>query len=143
MYPMKLAPLVTPIVDGEARLLRMTPCRIHPARDRQIPTRPAVSILGSLIPQTIILAGLSLSVSAETTSPRLYFMVPMDKQTKMEKTQSNPMVKMKMTLHASFRLQTSDFIETLHCLIYDNSGLKEFMPVRMADAQFLALESLH
>ena len=47
-YATKEAPPVTPMVVGEARLLRITACKIQPDKAKQRPTRPPVSIRGSL-----------------------------------------------------------------------------------------------
>ena len=62
-YPIKLAPLVTPIVDGEARWFRITPWRIHPASDKQTPTMPPQSIRGRRTFQIISRDGESALIS--------------------------------------------------------------------------------
>ena len=46
MYATKLAPPVTPIVEGDAISLRITPCKRQPERARQIPVIAAPSVRG-------------------------------------------------------------------------------------------------
>lgn len=48
-YPTKLAPPVTPMVEGEAMVLRITPCKIQPDSDRHTPTRPPQRTRGKRI----------------------------------------------------------------------------------------------
>ena len=84
---MKEAPPVTPMVDGEAKLFLMTPCNMQPESDRHIPTKEAVSILGSLNSQMSSLSGLSSAVlSPFIISAREKFTVPKDRQINMDNT---------------------------------------------------------
>ena len=45
-YPTKLAPPVTPMVEGDAIVFRITPCKIQPDSDRHTPTSPPQSTRG-------------------------------------------------------------------------------------------------
>lgn len=88
---MKLAPPVTPMVEGEAIVLRITPCRIQPDSDRQIPTSPPTSTRGKRRFQIRRRAVLSSSTkSALATSETENFTLPMPVQIKIESTDSSP-----------------------------------------------------
>ena len=90
-YPMKLAPPVTPMVEGDAIVLRITPCRMQPDSDRHTPTSPPQRMRGKRKCQISRRAVEPSSTnSAWKTSGRSKCTVPMPTQISADSTLSTP-----------------------------------------------------